>query len=52
MKIEIPYKRYRNPTMEEHFASYSLRDDPTIIIESAEKCSTVLVWDREDIFLF
>ena len=29
-------------------ALYNLRDDPTVIIKSADKCSAIVVWDRED----
>ena len=48
MDIEIPSKRYNNLTKEERDALYSLRDDSTIIIKSADKGSVVVVWDREN----
>ena len=48
LDIEIPSKRYNNLTKEERDALYSLRDDSTIIIKSADKGSVVVVWDREN----
>ena len=48
MNIEIPSKRYNNGTKDESDALYSLKDDPSVIIKRADKCSVVAVWDRED----
>ena len=48
MDIEIPFKRYNNLTKDKRDALYSLKDDPSIIIKGAEKCSVVVVWDGED----
>ena len=48
LDIEIPSKRYNNLTKDERDALYSLKDDPSIIKKCADKCSVVVVWDRED----
>ena len=48
LDIEIPSKRFNNLTKEEREALYSLKDDCSIIIKSADKGSVVVVWDRED----
>ena len=48
LDIEIPSKRYNNLTKDERDALYSLKDDPSIIIKGAEKCSVVVVWEEED----
>ena len=48
LDIEIPSKRFNNLTKEEWEALYSLKDDCSIIIKGADKCSAVVVWDRED----
>ena len=40
--------RFKNLTKEEREAWYSLKDGATIIIKGADKCSVVVVWDRED----
>ena len=41
-------KRFNNLTKEELNALYNLKDDPTIIIKSANKETAVVVWGRED----
>ena len=46
--IEIPSKRFNNLTRKERKAFYSLKDDPSIIINGADKGSVVVFWDRED----
>ena len=48
LDIEIPSKRFNNLTKEEREALYSLKDDPSIIINGTDKGSVVVVWDRED----
>ena len=48
LDIEIPLKRYNNLTKDERDALYSLKDDPSIIIKSADKGSVVVVWDRKE----
>ena len=48
MDIEIPSKRYNNLTKDERDASYSLKNDPSIITKGTDKGSLiVVVWDRE-----
>ena len=39
---------YSNLTREERQAIKSLKEDPNIVIKSADKGSAVVVWDRED----
>ena len=48
MNIEIPQNKYNNLTREERTALYDLKNDKNIIIKSADKGSTIVVWDRED----
>ena len=48
LDIEILFKRYNNLTKHERDALYSLKDDASIIIKSANKGSFVVVLDRED----
>ena len=48
MVIDIFPKRFNNLTKEERNALYNLKDDPTIIIKSANKETAVVVWGRED----
>ena len=48
LDIDIPSKRYNNSTRKERDALYSLRDDFTIIMESANKGWVVVLRDRED----
>ena len=45
---QILSKGYNNLTKDERDALYRLKDDPSIIIKGADKCSVVVVWDRED----
>ena len=47
LDIEIPFKRYNNLTKEKRDALYTLKDDPSFLIKSADKGSVVFVWDRE-----
>ena len=44
--IEIPL-RYSNLSSEEWGAIRSLADDRSIVIKKADKCSTVVVWERD-----
>ena len=48
LDIEIPSKRFNSHTKEEREALCSLKDDPKIFIKGADKCSVVVVWDRQD----
>ena len=48
LDIEIHSKRFSNLTKEEREALYSLKDDPSIIIKSADKGFVIVVWDREN----
>ena len=48
LDIEIPSKRYNNLTKDKHNSLYSLKDNPSIIIQGADKGSVVVVSDRED----
>ena len=48
LDTEITSKRFNNLSKEEQGVLYSLKDDPSIIIESADKGSVVVVWDKED----
>ena len=43
----IKYK-YNNLTRKEIKALYNLRNDTSIIIKEAYKCSVVVIWDKED----
>ena len=45
---DIPSKRFKNLTKEEREALYSLKDDPSIIIDGADKGSVIAGWGRED----
>ena len=45
--IEIPL-RYSNLGSEEWRAMRSLADDRSIVIKKGDKCSTVVVWNRDD----
>ena len=46
--IEIPQNKYNNATKEEPSELFNLKNDKNIIIKSAEKDSTIVVWDRDD----
>ena len=48
MNIEIPQTKYNNLTREERSALYNLKNDKNIVIKSADKGSTVVVWDTDD----
>ena len=48
MNIKIPQNKYNNLTREERSALYNLKNDKNIVIKSADKGSTVVVWDRDD----
>ena len=48
LDIDISSKRFNDLTKEERNALYNLRDDPAIVMKSADKGSAVVVWDRED----
>ena len=50
LDFDIFSKRFNNLTREERNALYNLENDPTIIIEGADKGSAVVVWDSEDYF--
>ena len=43
LDIEIPSKRFNNLTKDERNAMYSLKDDKSIIIKSADKGPAVIV---------
>ena len=40
---EIPSKKFNNITKEEKEAFYSLKDDPSITIKGADKCTIVAI---------
>ena len=46
--LEILSKRFNYLTKEEREDLFSLKDDPSIIIEDAYKGSAAVIWDRED----
>ena len=46
--LEILSKRFKYLTKEEREDLFSLKDDPSIIIEDAYKGYAVVIWDRED----
>ena len=48
LDIEFTSRRFNNLSKEEQGVLYSLKDDPRIIIESADKGSVVVVWGKED----
>ena len=48
LDIEFTSRRFNNLSKEEQEVLYSLKDDPRIIIESADKGSVVVVWGKED----
>ena len=48
LKIEVPEDKFNNFTKGERDALYNLKNDKTIAIESADKGSAAVVWDRED----
>ena len=48
LDVETPSKGYNNLTKDECDALCGLKDDPSVIIKRADKCSVVAVWDRED----
>ena len=48
MKVEVPKDKFNNLTNSEWKALYDLKNDKSIVIKSADKGSSVLVWDRED----
>ena len=48
MNIEISQNKYNNLTREERSALYNLKNDKKIVIKSADKGSTVVVWDKDD----
>ena len=47
-KVEFPKNKFNNLTNSERKALYDLKNDKSIVIKSADKGSSVLVWDRED----
>ena len=48
MNIEIPQNKYKNLNREERSALYNFKNDKNIVIKSADKGSSVVVWDRDD----
>ena len=48
LDIDIPKDKFNNLSKEERDALYSFKNDNTIVIKGAGKCSGVVVWDRED----
>ena len=48
MNIEIPQNKYNNLNREERSALYNFKNDKNIVIKSADKGSSVVVWDRDD----
>ena len=48
LDIEFTSRRFNSLSKEEQGVLYSLKDDPRIIIESADKGSVVVVWGKED----
>ena len=48
MKVEVPKDKFNNLTNSERKALCDLKNDKSIVIESADKGSAVVVWDRED----
>ena len=47
-KVEFPKNKFNSLTNSERKALYDLKNDKSIVIKSADKGSSVLVWDRED----
>ena len=48
LEIEISPKRFNNLTKDERNATYSLKDDKSIIIKGADSGAAGIVWDREN----
>ena len=48
MNIEIPNQQYNNLTNVKRETLYNLKNDHSIVIKEANKCSAVVVWVRED----
>ena len=48
LDIEFTSRRFNNLSKEEQGVLYNLKNDPRIIIESADKGSVVVVWGKED----
>ena len=48
MKAEVPKFKFNDLTNSERKALYNIKNDKSIVIKSADKGSTVVVWNRED----
>ena len=48
INIEIPQNKYKNFIREERSALFDLKNDKDIVIKSADKGSSVVVWDSDD----
>ena len=48
MNVEVPNDKFNNLTNSERKALYDLKNDKSIVIESADKGLAVVVWDSED----
>ena len=48
MKVEFPKDKFNNLTNSEWKALYDLKSHKSIVIKSAHKNFTFVVWDRED----
>ena len=48
MNIEIPQNKYNSLTREERSGLYDMKNDKNIDVKSADKGSTIVVWDRDD----
>ena len=48
MNVEVLNDKFNNLTNSEQKALYDLKSDKSIVIESADEGSVVVVWDRED----
>ena len=48
MNVEVLNDKFNNLTNSEQKALYDLKSDKSIVIESADEGSVIVVWDRED----
>ena len=48
MNTEIPNQQYNNLTNVKRETLYNPKNDHSIVIKEANKCSAVVIWVRED----
>ena len=48
MKVAVLKDKFNNLTNSERKALHALKSDKRIVIKGADKCSAVVVWDREE----